>query len=157
MTQTFNNEQLDLICRSLAITSTGISEHFTADECKELEDLLKEIEIKYMQPYVNLEYPRYEYNVKILDALKENREFHDIVVRHQPLDFDTFMEEMGNLIDIHHQQRFGQIWCNYVVPQYRKEGRTKFLELAENLLFGDTKTNIFCIESKTTFNKLIKV
>ena len=154
MTQTFNNEQLDLICRSLAITSTGISEHFTADECTELADLLKEIEIRYMRPRNDLELSRYEYNVKIVNLLTNSQEFRDLVKKYRTPEFDEFIDTLGNTIYQHKNQRFAQIWCNYIVPDYREPKPGEFAKWSLGFLFGNIHQDPFYIESKTTYKYL---
>ena len=84
-----------------------------------------------------------------------NRKILDILRREYPEFADTY-DFMKKAIETFDRQRFGQIWCNYICPDYRS------LEPSENTikmmdaLFTDNRDPFF-EESSVTLERLSKV
>jgi formiminotetrahydrofolate cyclodeaminase len=84
---------------------------------------------------------RQQYNNKIFDLIKDN-----IVISNVK---DTLKE----LIDTYDQQRFGQIICNYICPDYRDSEQSIESKAIMDALFNNVKCDPFYEESFETYNR----
>ena len=157
MTQTFNKSQLELIHRVLTqVTDDFDPDPFTDQDYEDIADLAKEIKFKYLDKEDQKEevLSRYEYNVKIVLMLSNSQEFRNLIKMYKTDDVDEFINDLGDAVYWHKDQRFAQIWCNYIVPDYREPNRKEFARESLDFLFGTPYSDPFYIESKTTYNKL---
>lgn len=87
---------------------------------------------------------RKEYNHKILNFLRteypENDEIYD---------------KIDYWIDSYPDQRFGQIICNYICPDYRSTRISEYTTILWDKWFGTCKFDPFYEESCETYNRLI--
>lgn len=157
MIQTFNKHQIELIYKVLAqVTDDFDPDPFTDQDYEDIENLVKEIKVKYLNKEDQREesLSRYDYNVGIVQMLSNSHEFWDIVKKYRTVDVEGFINDLGDTIYWHKDQRFAQIWCNYIVPGYQTAGRSKFARESLDFLFGTPDADPFYIESKMTYKYL---
>lgn len=86
---------------------------------------------------------RQEYNKKILEIC--------------PDFYPEFKEEVVLNIDLFPDQRFGQLICNYICPDYRDSEVSNLSIVIMNTLFSDWRQyDPFFEESSETFKRLSK-
>ena len=94
---------------------------------------------------------RQEYNKKICDYLLSNEEF---ISKLESVDADlTFINTLYLLIEDHPQQRFGQLVCNYMTPDYRNATPSDVTLWLQEYLFPGNPDPFF-EESKVTYYRL---
>lgn len=89
---------------------------------------------------------RQEYNMEILKLFQtkfpENDEIYD---------------DIEYLINQYPDQRFGQIFCNYICPDYRHDRKSVYTNILINKWFGNDILDPFFEESKETLVRLQNV
>lgn len=95
---------------------------------------------------------RQEYNRKIYDYLLNNKEFRDKLESIIGND-SAFFDPLNSLIDTYSQQRFGQIICNYIIPDYRDSLPNDLTIWLQEYLFQNNQDPFF-EESHYTYYKL---
>lgn len=69
-------------------------------------------------------------------------------------DFIAIQTEVNNAIDAYPNQRFGQIICNYICPDYRSEHVSTFTKIFMKTIFPNNPDPFF-EESKETYERLV--
>lgn len=98
---------------------------------------------------------RKEYNLEILKYLSEHTKREDIENHLMYDDGLNVLNEIKVLIEHYPQQRFGQIICNYICPDYRDENQIPDSKWIMNNWF-DISFDPFFEESKETYERLCK-
>lgn len=94
---------------------------------------------------------RQEYNFKIFEQLKSNKFFNNFMDRNMS---DEVYEVLEDCIQDYPQQRFGQIFCNYVYPSYRDRDVMELNQVVDMLFYKSTCSDPFYEESEETYNRL---
>ena len=100
---------------------------------------------------------RKTYNEKCLNILKFNDKFNKALIRHDNLTY--FFDKTKKMINNHPEQRFGQILCNYILPNYQFDldyADDKDNELM-NIVFENYFNDPFFEESIDTYNRLKQI
>ena len=96
---------------------------------------------------------RQEYNLKIFEQLRNNRFFNNFMERNMS---NEVYEVLRDCIQDFPEQRFGQIFCNYVYPTYRDRDVMELNQVIDMLFYGSTCSDPFYEESKETFQRLVR-
>jgi hypothetical protein len=84
---------------------------------------------------------RQQYNKEIFELIKDN-----IVI-------SNVKDALKEYIDTYEQQRFGQIICNYICPDYRDSEPSIESKAIMDALFHNVKYDPFYEESFETYNR----
>lgn len=93
---------------------------------------------------------RKEFNIEILKHLEGKKFFEQFVPNEIAVDmYETLDESIQDYPD----QRFGQLMCNYIYPEYRQRTESP-LNMIMDMLFYNIQDPFF-EESESTFNRLV--
>lgn len=104
---------------------------------------------------------RQEYNKKIRDYLLNNKEFNhklDSIMKKEDVTWENseFYEFLDELIKQFPQQRFGQLFCNYIGGDYRSPNPNELTTWLQEYLFAPGNYDPFYEESKYTYYRLTR-
>lgn len=119
----------------------------------ELENILNQIDA---HQYVHSPKTRQQFNFALYNYLIEDKGLGEIIVNVAgACSEETFFEILLDCIKSHPQQRFGQIICNYLLPDYRNESPGKGTPEIMNYLFPNNPDPFF-EESEETYKRICK-
>ena len=93
---------------------------------------------------------RQNFNILILNQLKKSKFFENFMDNRMS---EKVYETLDDCILDYPNQRFGQIFTNYVYPDYRERPNMTLNQVMDMMFYGST-CDPFYEESKETYNRL---